>query len=141
MTDNNLTLVGSLTRDPELRYSPSGQANARMGIAVNRRWQKDGEWQEQVSFFNLVAWAQLAENCAESLTKGTRVICNGRLEQRSYETKDGEKKSVVEVVVDSIGPDLRWACATVVRNERKEPGAAPAKRPVNEQPVYDEDVF
>jgi single-strand DNA-binding protein len=121
MPDNTITVVGNVTRDPELRYTPSGQANLRLGIAVNRRWQnrQTNEWEEQVSFFNIVAWASLAENAGESLSKGTRVMVTGRLEQRSYETNDGEKRQVVEIVADEIAPSLRWATAQVVRNERK----------------------
>ena len=144
MSDSTVTLVGNLTRDPELRFTPSGQANARFGMAVNRRWQnrQTNEWEEQVSFFNVVAWASLAENASESLTKGARVIVTGRLEQRSYEV-EGEKRSVVEVVADEVAPSLRWATAEVVRNERVE-GAAPrqpAKRDPRSTPDYDEEPF
>jgi single-strand DNA-binding protein len=123
MPDNTITLVGNVTRDPELRYTPSGQANVRLGIAVNRRWQnrQTNEWEEQVSFFNVVGWGTLAENAGESLSKGTRVLVTGRLEQRSYETNDGEKRQVVEVIADEIAPSLRWATAQVVRNERRSP--------------------
>ena len=109
--DNTVTLVGNLTRDPELRFTQSGQAVASFGLAVNRRYQQNGEWQEKVSFFNVTAWGQLAENSASSLTKGGRVIVNGRLEQREYETREGDKRNVVEVVADEIGPSLRWATA------------------------------
>ena len=120
MADNTVTLVGNITRDPELRFIPSGQAIATFGLAVNRRWQnrQSGEWEEQVSFFNISAWGDLGENAAASCPKGTRVIVTGRLEQRSYETQQGEKRSVVEIVADEIGPSLRWAQATVNRTER-----------------------
>ena len=123
MPDNTITIVGNVTRDPELRYTPSGQANVRIGMAVNRRWQnrQTNEWEEQVSFFNVVGWGTLAENAGESLSKGTRVIVTGRLEQRSYETNDGEKRQVVEVIADEIAPSLRWATAQIVRNERRSP--------------------
>ena len=117
--DNTVTLVGNLTRDPELRFTQSGQAVASFGLAVNRRYQQNGEWQEKVSFFNVTAWGQLAENSASSLTKGGRVIVNGRLEQREYETREGDKRNVVEVVADEIGPSLRWATAQVERNDRR----------------------
>ena len=85
MADNTVTIVGNLTRDPELRYTGSGAGMAPFGVAVNRRWQnrQSGEWEEQVSFFNVTAWGDLGENCAASLTKGSRAIVNGRLEQRS----------------------------------------------------------
>jgi single-strand DNA-binding protein len=120
MADSTVTIIGNLTREPELRYTASGRGNAQFGVAVNRRWQnrQSGEWEEQTSFFNVVAWGDLGENVAASLTKGSRVIVSGRLEQRSYETQQGEKRSVVEIVADEVGPSLRWAQATVTRNER-----------------------
>jgi single-strand DNA-binding protein len=117
-SENSVTLVGNLTRDPELRYTPSGAGVASFGLAVNRRYQQNGEWQEQVSFFNIVAWAELGENAAASLNKGMRVIVTGRLEQRSYETKDGDKRSVTEIRADELGPSLRWAQAQVERISR-----------------------
>ncbi len=118
--DNNLTLAGNLTRDPELRFTPSGQAMATFGLAVNRRWQnrQTNEWEEQTSFFDVKCWAQMAENVTESLTKGSRVVVSGRLEQRSWETDQGDKRSKVEVVADEIAPSLRWATVQVTRNER-----------------------
>ncbi|MFT7646748.1 MAG: single-strand DNA-binding protein [Candidatus Poriferisodalaceae bacterium] len=118
--DNTVTIVGNLTRDPELRFTQSGQARAVLGIAVNRRWQnrQTNEWEEQVSFFNVVCWREMAENVAESLTRGTRVMVNGRLEQRSWDTQEGDKRSVVEIVADEIAPSLRWATAQVNRIER-----------------------
>jgi single-strand DNA-binding protein len=119
MADNNISLVGNVTREPELRYTQGGQAVTKFGLAVNRRWQQNGEWKEQVSFFDVVCWGQLGENAATSLGKGTRVVVNGRLEQRSYETAQGEKRSSVEVVADEVGPSLRWATAQVERNDRR----------------------
>ena len=117
---NNITLMGNVTRDPELRFTPSGQGVASFGLAVNRRWQnrQTNEWEEAVSFFDVVAWGTLGENISESLTKGTRVIVVGRLDQRSWETENGEKRSKVEIVADEIGPSLRWATAEVSKNER-----------------------
>jgi single-strand DNA-binding protein len=117
-SDNTVTLVGNITRDPELRFTQSGQAVASFGLAVNRRFQQNGEWQERVSFFNITCWGQLGENAASSLTKGARAIVTGRLEQREYETREGEKRNVVEVVADEIGPSLRWATAAVERTRR-----------------------
>src|SRR3954470_899172 len=122
MPDNSVTLVGNITRDPELRFTPSGQAIATFGMAVNRRFQRNNQWEEQTSFFNVTAWGTLGENTAHSLQKGARVVVNGRLEQRSWETQEGEKRSVVEVVADEIGPSLRWATAEVTNNERREGG-------------------
>lgn len=120
MADNNVTLVGNLTRDPELRYTNGGQAVASFGLACNRRYQQNGEWKEQTSFFNIVAWGQLGENAAQSLAKGARIIVSGRLDQRSYETREGESKSSVEIVADEIGPSLRWATASIERTTRTE---------------------
>ena len=121
MADNSVTLVGNVTRDPELRYTAGGAAKVVFGLAVNRRWQnrQTQEWEEQVSFFNVVAWREMAENVAESVAKGSRVFVTGRLEQRSWETENGEKRTVVEVNADDIGPSLRWATAQITRNERK----------------------
>ncbi|HEY6634073.1 MAG TPA: single-stranded DNA-binding protein [Acidimicrobiia bacterium] len=118
---SNVTLIGNLTRDPELRFTPSGVAVATIGLAVNRSWRgKDGEWQEQTSFFDCVVWREQAEQVAESLQQGARVIVSGRLEQRSWETKEGEKRYAVEVQVDEMGPSLRWATATVNKTQRQD---------------------
>jgi len=124
MPDNSVTLVGNVTREPELRYTAAGQAMAKFGLAVNRRWQnrQTNAWEESTSFFDVVAWREMAENVGESITKGTRVVVTGRMEQRSYENQAGEKRSAVELVADEIGPSLRWATAKVVRNERRGDG-------------------
>lgn len=139
MTDNTVTLVGNATTAPEIRYTPSGAAVASFGLAVNRRWQNRAtqEWEEQVSFFDIKAWAGLAENIAESITRGTRVIVTGRLEQRSWETDNGEKRSKVEVVADEVAPSLRWATAQIQKIER-EGGQQRAREAVAQTaPVYD----
>jgi single-strand DNA-binding protein len=127
---NSITVVGNITRDIELRFTPSGQPTATFGLAVNRRWQnrQTQEWEEQTSFFDIVCWRELAENASASLHKGTRVIVSGRLEQRSWETQDGDKRSKVEIVADEIGPSLRWASAQVEKNERRGPGDFQASR-------------
>ena len=151
---NNVTLVGNITRDPELRFTASGQATATFGLAVNRRWQnrQTNDWEEATSFFNVVCWREMAENASESLQKGSRVIVAGRLEQRSWETQEGDKRSVVEVVADEIGPSLRWATAQVVKNERRTGdgggfsggggGGGGARPASNEPPPYgDEEPF
>jgi single-strand DNA-binding protein len=124
MPDNSVTLVGNVTREPELRYTAAGQAMAKFGLAVNRRWQnrQTNAWEESTSFFDVVAWREMAENVGESITKGTRIVVTGRMEQRSYENQAGEKRSAVELVADEIGPSLRWATAKVVRNERRSDG-------------------
>ena len=116
---NNVTLIGNLVDDPELRFTPSGVALAKIRLAVNRRWRgQDGEWQEATSFFTGTVWREQAESVGESLQKGARVIVSGRLEQRSWETEQGEKRSVVEIQIDEIGPSLRWATATVNKTTR-----------------------
>jgi single-strand DNA-binding protein len=122
--DNNVTITGNVTRDPELRFTPSGQAVANFGVAVNRRWQnrQTQEWEEQVSFFDVSCWSQLAENVSETLGKGTRITVTGRLDQRSWETQDGDKRSKVEIVADDVAVSLRWATAEVTRNERRGDG-------------------
>lgn len=118
MADSTITVVGNLTRDPELRFTTGGRGTANFGIAVSRRYQVNNEWQEQTSFFNVVAWGTLAENAAASLNKGHRVIVTGRLEQRSYDDKEGQKRTIVEIVADEIGPSLRWARAEIEKIAR-----------------------
>ena len=119
MADNSVTLVGNITRDLELRYTANGRGVASFGIAVSRRYQVNGEWQEQTSFFNVVCWGTTGENAAASLGKGSRVIVTGRLEQREYTTREGEKRTAIEVVADEIGPSLRFATASVTKTERR----------------------
>ena len=121
MADNNVTVVGNCTRDPELRFTPSGQAVANFGLAVNRRWQnrQTNEWDEATSFFDVTCWQQLAENVSESVQKGTRIIVSGRLDQRSWETQEGDKRSKIEIVADEVAPSLKWATATITKNERR----------------------
>ena len=120
---NSVTVIGNITRDPELRFTASGQARATFGLAVNRRWQnrQTQDWEEQVSFFNVTCWGDLGDNVSESLAKGSRIIVTGRLEQRSWDTPEGEKRSVVEIVADEVGPSLRWATAQVTKTERRGP--------------------
>jgi single-strand DNA-binding protein len=115
MADSTVTIVGNLTRDPELRFTGGGRGVATMGVAVSRRYQVNNEWQEQTSYFNVTVWGTLGENVAASLTKGSRVIVSGRLEQREYTTREGDKRTVVEIVADEVGPSLRWATAKVER--------------------------
>lgn len=118
---NTVTLVGNATRDPELRFTSNGQAVTSFGLAVNRRWKnKDDEWEEAVSFFDVTVWREQAENVAESIEKGSRVFVTGRLDQRSWETDEGDKRSKVEIVADEVGPSLRWATAEVTKNERSD---------------------
>lgn len=139
--DSVVTVVGNTTREIDLRYTASGKAVGSFGIACNRRYQQGGEWQEKTSFFNVTCWDQLAENAAASFTKGARVIVTGRLEQREYETKEGEKRNVVEIVADELGASLRWARVEIERVTREHTeGAGSQKPPRNRQdPVYGDD--
>lgn len=115
---NAVAVTGNLTREPEIRYTRDGQATAVLGLAVNRRWQdrQTQQWEEVTSFFEVVCWRELAENATLSLAKGMRVVVSGRLEQRSWETDEGERRSRVEIVADEIGPSLRFATADVHRS-------------------------
>ena len=124
MNGNSVTLVGNITRDPELRFTASGQATASFGLAVNRVWndRQTNERKEAVSFFDVVCWREMAENASESLSKGARVVVTGRLEQRSWETPEGDKRSKIEIVADEVGPSLRWATAEIRKNDRRGPG-------------------
>ena len=127
MADSTITIVGGLGRDPEIRYTAAGRAVATLGVAVSRRWmdRKSNEWQEQTSWFDVVVWGDMAENVSDTLSKGTRVIVTGRLEQRSWENEQGEKRSKVEIVADEIGVSLRWATAEVKRSERRSGSGEP----------------
>lgn len=118
---NSITVVGNVVRDPELRFTPSGQATTTFGIAVNRRWQnrQTQEWEEATSFFDVVCWREMAENVSDSIQKGARIIVTGRLEQRSWEAGEGERRYKIEIVADEVGPSLRWASAEVKKNERR----------------------
>ena len=119
---NTVTIIGNLVEEPELRYTQSGLPMAKIRVAVNRRWRQNDEWQEETSFFGGTLWREAAENAAESLQKGMRVIVTGSLEQRSWETPEGDKRSVVELRIDEIGPSLRWATAAVTKTARSGDG-------------------
>ena len=123
--DTTITLIGNLTDDPELRYTPTGAAVASFTVASTPRFldKATNEWKDgDTLFLRCNIWRQAAENVAESLTRGTRVIVSGRLKQRSYETKEGEKRTVYEVEVDEIGPSLKNATAKVNKTTRSAPG-------------------
>ena len=122
MPDNTITIVGNITRDPELKFLNSGQAAVRLSVAVNRRWQnrQTQEWEERVSYFEVTGYGPMAENAANTLSKGTRVVVTGRLEQRSWETESGDKRSIVEINADEIAPSLRYATAVVTKTPRAE---------------------
>ena len=119
--ETTITVVGNLTNDPELRFTPSGSAVANFTIASTPRTfdRQSNEWKDgETLFLRASVWREAAENVAESLTKGMRVIVSGRLKSRSYETKEGEKRTVIELEVDEIGPSLRYANAKVNRTQR-----------------------
>src|SRR6478735_9015816 len=123
--DTVITLVGNLVDDPELRFTPSGAAVAKFRIASTPRFldKATNEWKDGESLFlSCNVWRQAAENVAESLQRGMRVIVQGRLKQRSYETKEGEKRTVYEVEVDEVGPSLRNASAKVTKTQRSSGG-------------------
>ena len=119
---NQVTLVGNLTDDPELRYTPNGTPVATFTVAINRRTRdENGQWKDgETSFLRCNVWRQQAENAAESLSKGTRAIVVGRLRQRSWETPEGQKRTVIEIEVESVGPSLEWAKAEITRTPREE---------------------
>ena len=115
---NSINVVGNLTGEPELRFTQSGTAMVSGSIASNRRYQVNGEWQEQTSFFNFTAWRELAENIASTMTKGMRVVATGRMEQKDWTDKDGNKRTSYDLVLDEIGPSLRWATAVVTKTDK-----------------------
>ena len=123
--DTIMTVIGNLTADPELRFTASGAAVANFTVASTPRTfdRASGEWKDgEALFLRCNIWRQPAENVAESLTRGSRVIVSGRLKQRSFETKEGEKRTVIELEVDEIGPSLRYATAKVNRAQRSDGG-------------------
>lgn len=115
---NTVNVVGNITRDPELRYTPNGASVANFSIAWNRRYERNGEQVEEVSYFDVTCWGTLADNVASSLVKGNRVMVTGRLDQRSWENQNGEKRSKIEITADDVAPSLRWASCEVHRNPR-----------------------
>jgi single-strand DNA-binding protein len=125
--DTQITLIGNLVDDPQLRYTPTGQAVASFRVASTPRFldKSTNEWKDGDSLFlSCNVWRQAAENVAESLQRGMRVIVSGRLRQRSYETKEGEKRTVYEIEVDEVGPSLRNASAKVVKSSRAMGGSS-----------------
>ncbi len=119
--DTTLTLIGNLTNDPELRFTPSGAAVANFTVASTPRAfdRQSNEWKDgETLFMRCSVWREAAENVAESLTRGSRVIVTGRLKSRTYDTREGEKRTVVELEVDELGPSLRYATAKVAKTQR-----------------------
>ncbi len=115
-TDNHTTIVGNLVDDPELRFTANGTAVANLRVAVTQRTQQDGQWRDgETFFFKVNAWRDQAEHLADSLSKGDRIMVTGRLRQRSWETPEGEKRSVTEIEADEVGASLKFATAKVER--------------------------
>jgi len=120
---NSVTIVGNVTDDPELRFTPSGLPVANFTVAVNSRIKKGDQWEDRNDgFFRCSCWRDMAENVAESITKGTRVMVTGRLQEQKWEDNDGGKRSRIEIQVDEVGPTLRWATATVTKSQRSSGG-------------------
>jgi single-strand DNA-binding protein len=139
MPDTFVSLIGNLTDDPDLRFTPNGAAVANFRLAVTPRVKDGDSWKDgETSFFRVNVWRDLAENAKESLTKGTRVVVLGRLKARSWETPEGERRSVVEVEAEEVAPSLRWATATVTRTGRKAgTGNGPSKGgQFNDEPPF-----
>ena len=123
---SSVTAVGNLCADPEIRYTTAGTSVLAMTLAVERRYRKGGEWEGETHFVRGVAFGMLAENLAETVTKGQRLIWHGRLQVRGWETDEGEKRTTTEIVVNDCGPSLRWATAEVYKNV-KAPGPPPGR--------------
>ena len=137
MTDTTITLVGNLTADPELRFTQSGAPVANFTVASTPRVKVGDEWKDgEALFLNCSVWRETAENVAESLTKGMRVIVTGKLKSRSYQTREGDKRTVFEVDVEEVGPSLRYATAKVARTARSDQGR-PQTRPAAPVPASD----
>jgi len=132
--ETTITVIGNLTDDPELRFTSSGAAVARFRVASTPRFldRSTGEWKDgEALFLSCTVWRQVAENVAEALQRGSRVIVSGRLRQRTYDTREGEKRTVIDLEVDEIGPSLRYATAKVQRMARSsggQPGVAAGRR-------------
>lgn len=118
MSDNQVTMTGNITRDPEIRFTNNGKSVTSFSIAVGRRYQVNGEWQEQTSFFNVSAWGQLGENVAASCGKGNRVTVTGRMDQREYQDKEGNKRQAFDITADEVGVSMKWATLAITRNPK-----------------------
>lgn len=131
---NTVTIAGNLTRDPELRYTPTGQAVVKFSVAVNRFYvNRNGERVESTDFFTVNAWRTLAENVAESLKSGARVLVTGRIQSRTWETEDGSKRTVVEIEAEEVAPSLRWATAKLTKARK----TGPADWVADEEPAVE----
>ena len=129
--ESEVKLVGNITKDPEIRFTKSGQAVLSFSIAVNRRWQnrQTQEWEEKVSFVDCVAWQQIAENLAASVQKGDRLIISGRVDQQTWDDKEtNAKRSKLEVVVEEVGASLKYAEAVITKNPKNDFNNGPSER-------------
>lgn len=124
---NTTTIIGNLVRDPEVRFTGSGQAVANFSVADNRRWQDRAsqEWQESTTYVDVVAWGPLGEHIAQSLHRGDRVTVTGRLDQRSWQTDQGDKRSKLEITASDVAASLRFATLVVTKAERADQGEEP----------------
>ena len=134
--DNSITITGNLTHAPELKYTPGGTALCQLGLACGhrRKNQQTQEWEEDPGFYDVTVWSELAENVAESLTKGNRVTVTGRLSFRQWETEDGQKRSKVDIVADDVAASLRWATVGITRVTKEGGGWQGDGAP---EPTYD----
>jgi single-strand DNA-binding protein len=137
MTNTTITIVGNATREPEVRFTSSGLATVSFSVAVNRKVPgRNGEpGTEAVSFFNVVAYGSLAENVSQSVNKGTRVIATGRLDQRTWESATGDRRTTYELVADEVGTALRWASVKVEKPERLYPTQSEMREAVEAAPL------
>lgn len=135
MPENTITIVGNTGHDVSLKFLNSGQAAAKVSVGVNRRWKgRNDEWQEETSWFDVVAYGDLAQNMELSLPKGTRVVVTGRMKQRTWETNDGQKRTAMELVADECSPSLVRATASVTKVERQNAAPAGGRPPVDDHP-------
>lgn len=135
-----VTVVGNLTAEPEIKTTKTGSSVLKVGVAVNRRWKnKQDEWEEETSFFDVNAWGELADNVAASLSKGSRVLVSGRLEQQTWENKEGQKQSKVVLVADDIGVSLRKAQVTGINKTGQQ--AQQQKQAAKNTTNWDEESF
>ena len=124
MADNEITITGNLVREPELRFTAGGTATCGFGVAVNRRYQQNGEWVDApTNFFNVTVWGQYGENVAASLSKGDRVLVKGRLDFRKYQNKEGVEVTTHDIIADEVCPSLKYATAQISRVERESTGS------------------
>ena len=124
MADNEITITGNLVREPELRFTAGGTATCGFGVAVNRRYQQNGEWVDApTNFFNVTVWGQYGENVAASLSKGDRVLVKGRLDFRKYQNKEGVEVTTHDIIADEVAPSLKYATAQISRIERESTGS------------------